>query len=209
VRLEIEAAIRLNKPIVPILLEGAEMPSSELLPDSLVSLSYRQALELRHETFARDVERLEQGISELVTRHALEIAEPAREITVFVSHSTKDRDWVEKRIVGFLRRSNITPWYSSEEITSASQWEREILKGMESCDWFLIVVSPQAADSEWVKDELFWAMEHRPFRIVPIIKERCDLYKFHLRLPRIEHVDFTANIDSAERKLIKCLTVAK
>lgn len=131
------------------------------------------------------------------------------EKSVFVSHSTKDREWVEKRVLQFLRQSGFSPWYAREQITSASQWEREILKGMEACDWFSLVVSPASADSEWVKDELFWAMQHRPARIVPIIKEHSDLYKFHIRLPRIEHVDFTEKLETAERKLISCLNMKR
>src|SRR5208283_4187886 len=131
------------------------------------------------------------------------------EISVFISHSTKDREWVETKVVKFLKASNIKTWYSTEQIMSASQWEREILKGMEASDWFTLVVSPAAAESEWVKDELFWAMEYRPARIIPIIKEHCDLYRFHLRLPRIEHVDFTRSTDIAEKRLLNCLNAKR
>ena len=76
---------------------------------------------------------------------------------------------------------------------------------MERCDWFLLVVSPRAAASEWVKDELFWAIQNRPTRIVPVIMEKCDLYQFHIRLPRIQHVDFTEDIGAARALLIEAL----
>src|SRR5207249_4350965 len=88
-------------------------------------------------------------------------------------------------------------------ISTASQWEREIFRGLKSCRWFLTVVSPRAAESEWIKDELNWAIYNRPTRIVPVIMEQCDLWQFHVRLPRIQHVDFTTDKRSAQNQLVE------
>src|SRR4029453_10994992 len=46
VRLEIEAALTRNVRVIPILVDGARMPHADELPDSLVKLVRRQALEL-------------------------------------------------------------------------------------------------------------------------------------------------------------------
>ncbi|HLM22174.1 MAG TPA: toll/interleukin-1 receptor domain-containing protein [Propionibacteriaceae bacterium] len=46
VRLEIEAALRRNVIIIPILVEGASMPRADELPASMAGLARRQALEL-------------------------------------------------------------------------------------------------------------------------------------------------------------------
>jgi TIR domain len=73
---------------------------------------------------------------------------------------------------------------------------------MESCDWFLLVVSPRAAESEWVKDELNWAVYNRTARIVPVIMEVCNLWEFHIRLPRIQNIDFTRGLAIARQGLI-------
>jgi hypothetical protein len=80
---------------------------------------------------------------------------------------------------------------------------------MEACEWFSLVVSPFAAESDWVKDELFWAMENRPTRIVPIIKETCDLYRFHIRLPRIQHGDYAGGRAAARQKLLAAFAESK
>ena len=61
---------------------------------------------------------------------------------------------------------------------------------------------PLPPRSDWVKDELFWAMQYRPTRIIPIVMTKCDLYKFHIQLPRIQHVDFTENKTVARQKLL-------
>jgi len=135
-----------------------------------------------------------------------EIDDPSQTTpTVFVSHSTQDRKWVEDNIVGLIRNNGLNAWYAQTSILSATQWEREILKGLESSDWFLLVVSPRAATSEWVKDELNWAIYHRPTRIVPVLMEQADLWSFHIRLPRIQYVDFTTGNPAARDQLVNRL----
>jgi hypothetical protein len=161
INLEIRFAFEAGKPVIPILLDGAQMPRADHLPEPLKKLSRYNAFSLAHETFRRDTELLITKIGGLIKSHASEI-EPTRgeSKTVFVSHSTSDRYWVEKEIIEFLSDNKIRPWYSADAISTAAQWEREILKGMEACEWFSIVVSPAAAESDWVKDELFWAMQN-------------------------------------------------
>lgn len=47
VRIEIEAAIKRNIPVVPILIDNTAMPSAAELPEALASLAFRNAAELR------------------------------------------------------------------------------------------------------------------------------------------------------------------
>lgn len=47
VRIEIEAAINRNIPVIPILIDNAVMPSSDLLPETLRPFAFRNAAELR------------------------------------------------------------------------------------------------------------------------------------------------------------------
>jgi hypothetical protein len=58
VRLEIEAALTRNVRVIPILVDGARMPRADELPDSLVKLVRRQALELSPARFEFDTSRL-------------------------------------------------------------------------------------------------------------------------------------------------------
>ncbi|MFZ0161316.1 MAG: toll/interleukin-1 receptor domain-containing protein [Kineosporiaceae bacterium] len=58
VRREIEAALTRDVRVVPILVEGARMPRTEELPQSLVPLVRRQALELSPSRFSFDTGRL-------------------------------------------------------------------------------------------------------------------------------------------------------
>lgn len=73
VRLEIEAALARNVRIIPILVDGARMPTTEELPDSLARLARRQALELSPSRFDFDTGRLlrvlDTTLAEVRTAH--------------------------------------------------------------------------------------------------------------------------------------------
>ena len=58
VRLEIEAALTRDVRVIPILVEGAQMPRADEVPPSLSALVRRQALELSPSRFAFDTSRL-------------------------------------------------------------------------------------------------------------------------------------------------------
>jgi TIR domain len=83
VRLEIEAALTRNVRVIPILVDGARMPRATELPDSLVKLVCRQALELSPSRFDFDTGRLlkvlERTLTELRTAEddAASTREPA------------------------------------------------------------------------------------------------------------------------------------
>lgn len=58
VRLEIEAALMRNVRVIPILVDGANMPRTSELPPTLAALVRRQALELNPNQFTFDTNRL-------------------------------------------------------------------------------------------------------------------------------------------------------
>jgi serine/threonine protein kinase len=66
VRLEVEAALSRGIPVIPVLVEAAEMPDLEALPLSLRPLVRRHGQKLRHERFHADVESLVGGIERLL-----------------------------------------------------------------------------------------------------------------------------------------------
>ena len=63
VRLEIESALRRNIPVVPLLVQGAQMPSEDGLPDSLHQLIFRNGTSVRPDPdFHKDMDRLITGL---------------------------------------------------------------------------------------------------------------------------------------------------
>ena len=64
-RIEIESALNRNIRIVPLLVQGAKMPPSDKLPDSISALAFRQGIAIRGDPdFHRDVDRLIADVSQ-------------------------------------------------------------------------------------------------------------------------------------------------
>lgn len=66
VRLEISSALGREIPVIPALVRGAIMPSSDELPDDLSELGWRQAIELSDPRWDADVTRLIAALDPLV-----------------------------------------------------------------------------------------------------------------------------------------------
>lgn len=64
VRREIEIALDLGTPVIPVLIDGTPYPNG--LPDSLEPLAQRQRYELRNDYFDRDVDELVRTIDQLL-----------------------------------------------------------------------------------------------------------------------------------------------
>jgi hypothetical protein len=63
---ETAAALHRDVPVIPVLVDGAIMPSRSELPPELAPLASRQAMTIRHESFRSDVDRLIAAIERRV-----------------------------------------------------------------------------------------------------------------------------------------------
>ncbi len=137
---------------------------------------------------------------------SIEKAKETGKQSVFISHASENREFIEQQIIPPLEKAGIGYWYSKEDIQSASEWERSILSGLEHCEWFFIAMSPESLRSEWVKDELFWAIDNRPDRILPVVIAACDPVEFHIRMRRLQVIDFTDNTSDSQEMMIAAIT---
>lgn len=64
--LELEMAFRFNVPIIPVLVEGIEMPRSDALPKGIQKLRELNAFRINHESFERDIHELAERVGEYV-----------------------------------------------------------------------------------------------------------------------------------------------
>lgn len=70
VRLELTTALKRNIRVIPVLVEGASMPSSRDLPEELKPLAHRNAIELSHTRFDVDADRLAGAIERALAQAA-------------------------------------------------------------------------------------------------------------------------------------------
>jgi class 3 adenylate cyclase len=102
----------------------------------------------------------------------------------FVSFSHSDRDVALRRVVEPLKKRGVDVFSFAESIPLATDWHRLIEEELERCDWFLVVVSPHAVESEWVRGEVANALGRKRLdgRIVPLTIGGTDMAKVDLRL---------------------------
>ncbi len=68
VRVELASALKRDIAVIPVLVEGTQMPSEEGLPDDLKPLARRHALELRHTRFNADADAIMHALEQVVPR---------------------------------------------------------------------------------------------------------------------------------------------
>jgi hypothetical protein len=66
VRMELAAALRSGIPVIPVLVDGAQMPSADELPSDIAVLTRRQALEISDVRWRGDVDRFIRSLESLV-----------------------------------------------------------------------------------------------------------------------------------------------
>ena len=123
---------------------------------------------------------------------------------VFLSHSSNDRRFAS-RIAETLRQHGVPVWYSQTNLLGAQQWHDEIGEALARCDWFLVVLSPQATRSKWVRRELLYALRSSRYegRIVPIRQRACDPAMLSWTLEDFQAVDFVRDFDDGCRSLLR------
>jgi TIR domain len=67
VSIEIAAALQRDIRVIPVLVDGASVPSSDELPEPLKPLTRRHAIEVRNSHFGRDAEALAEKVREALT----------------------------------------------------------------------------------------------------------------------------------------------
>jgi TIR domain len=122
---------------------------------------------------------------------------------VFLSHSNHDLE-MASRISAVLRRHGIPVFFSPQNIIGAQQWQDEILMALQRCDWFLVLLSPEAVDSMWVRREIAFALNERQYenRIIPLTYRPCETARVGW-INLFQRVNFSAGFEAGCRELLR------
>lgn len=77
----------------------------------------------------------------------------ARFRSCFVSHSSKDRSFVDQ-LVTALRQANVRVWYAPDELKPGRKIQEDIAEAIESFDRLIVVLSKESLESPWVQSEI-------------------------------------------------------
>jgi hypothetical protein len=102
-------------------------------------------------------------------------------ISVFLSHSSKDKSFV-RELADFLQKDGeIQVWLDEREIAPSQNIVSRIEHGLDS-DFILLILSPDSVDSNWVKEEwtdaLWDQTNDRKIKLLGVLYRDC-------RIPRL------------------------
>src|SRR5262249_26617858 len=90
VRIEIESALKRDIRVIPVLVDGARMPTADELPDSLKALVRRNAVMLSHHRFGREVDELARAL-----QRVLGLPPKPTSIYSFAATDTPTPSWID------------------------------------------------------------------------------------------------------------------
>jgi len=114
------------------------------------------------------------------------------------------------RLASLLREHGVPVWCQTQ-LLGAQQWHDEIGAALRRCHWFLLLLSPSATKSQWVKRELLYALQSPRFedRILPVRYRACDASRLSWTLDGFQAVNFTAGFEAGARQLLRTWELAK
>lgn len=88
---------------------------------------------------------------------------------VFISHASKDT-LMAQQLARRLSEAGLRVWLPENEILPGDNWAKKVGQALEDSDLMVVLVSPQAFESEWVKEEIQYALTagHYKGRLIPV-----------------------------------------
>lgn len=77
---------------------------------------------------------------------------------IFISYSRRDQEFVTRLAVD-LNAQVAGVWFDQSAIQAGQKWHDEIMDGIRECKAFILVLSPDAAESKYVREEVNKALE--------------------------------------------------
>lgn len=114
-----------------------------------------------------NVQILEAAISESTEALKLDDAQKGTRTRVFVSYSRRDKDFVRKLHESLVAKG-FDVWVDWEGIPLGTDWWQEIVDGIQRCDNFVFVISPDSVASKVCADEIQTAIDSNK-RLVPVL----------------------------------------
>lgn len=99
---------------------------------------------------------------------------------VFISYSRRDLTFVE-RLAKDLQAAGLETWYDLSGLEVGTRWGKEIQTAIQQSQFFLVVLSPNSIESEWVEKEFLYANSLKQ-KIIPLLIAPCNLPMWFINL---------------------------
>ncbi len=116
---------------------------------------------------------------------------------VFLSHSSKDKDFV-KELYRRLTRDGVRCFFDIESIGWGDNWVRALERAIDECSYIVFVLSPDFCNSEWVEVERTSSIAGDPSglkrKVRPLMLHQCrDLPTFPRFLRQVQAIDVSTS----------------
>ena len=122
--------------------------------------------------------------------------------TTFFSYSRTDSKFV-LRLATDLRNAGAKVWLDQLDIGAGQLWDSAIEAALRASPRQVVVLSPEAVNSQNVMDEVSYALEEHK-QVIPVLYRDCQI---PFRLRRVQHIDFRTDYNRGLRDLLKALGV--
>jgi len=127
---------------------------------------------------------------------------------VFISYSSKDKEWVRGELLKGLEDAGIKVFVDYRDFSRGAPSIKECERGVVKSGKTLLILTPNYIESEWGELENVMVQTLDPanatLRLIPLLKCEC---KKPLRIATLTHIDFTddADQDLAWQQLLTAL----
>lgn len=120
---------------------------------------------------------------------------------VFISYSRKNLSFVEY-LAKDLKAAGLDVWYDISDLVGGVQWLSKIQNAISQSQYFIVVLSPDSIQSEWVEREFLFA-EKLKLKIVPLLLQPCDLpmWSMNLHLIDVQGKNYEIRFEDIRRAL--------
>lgn len=127
---------------------------------------------------------------------------------VFLSYARPEANLAE-HIAQLLSLENVQVFFDRWQLNNVDSISEKIDKEMKASDFLVILFSPAASESRWVRSELALGqmryLKERDITIIPVIVEDCEIPNSLKEQPRI---DLRSDTERELKKLIRLITYA-
>lgn len=121
---------------------------------------------------------------------------------VFLSYTRTDKPFAERLSVD-LKKIGLEVWLDAWEIKVGDSIIDKVDQALGSNDYFLIVLSPAALKSRWVKIELntsfMRSLDNKNIKIIPILLQECEIPNI---ISDLKYADFTTDYQRGFNELM-------
>ena len=89
---------------------------------------------------------------------------------VFISHAYTDEPFIKKVVAG-LEKVGLEVWDATREILPGDNWADKVARALEESEAMVVLLTPDALRSSWVRWEIQYALGEQSYRnrLIPVL----------------------------------------